>query len=71
MQYNTLRKNQFPGAIAQIYDGNNVRWEENKLACMKTKKNLILMFYFVHKNRISTTAIQLGSLELVYDIYWY
>jgi hypothetical protein len=31
-------------------------------------KNLILMLHFVHKNRISTTAMQLGSLEPVYDI---
>jgi hypothetical protein len=35
------------------------------------KKNLILMHYFVHKNKISTTAMQLGSLELVYDMYRY
>jgi hypothetical protein len=32
-------------------------------------KNLILMLYFVHKKRISTTAMQLGSLEPVYDVY--
>jgi hypothetical protein len=36
---------------------------------METKKNLILMLYFVYKNRIVTTTMQLGSLELVYDIY--
>jgi hypothetical protein len=33
------------------------------------KKNLILLLYFVHKYGISITAIQLGSLEPVYDIY--
>jgi hypothetical protein len=48
--------------------GNNVRREENRLTYMETK-NLILMLYFVHKNTISTTAMQLGSLELLYDIY--
>jgi hypothetical protein len=31
----------------------------------ENKINLILMIYFVHKNRISTTTIQLGSLEPV------
>jgi hypothetical protein len=25
------------------------------------------MLYFVHKNRISTIAMHIGSLELVYD----
>jgi hypothetical protein len=25
--------------------------------------------YFVHKNRISTIAMQLGSLEPVHDVY--
>jgi hypothetical protein len=43
--------------------------ERNGLICMKTKQNLILMLYFIDKNRISTTTMQLGSLELVYDIY--
>jgi hypothetical protein len=33
------------------------------------KKNMFLILYFVHKNRISTTSIQLGPLEPVYDIY--
>jgi hypothetical protein len=43
---------------------------ERKWIVMHRKtKNLILMLYFVHKNRISTTAMQLGSLEPVYDIY--
>jgi hypothetical protein len=42
---------------------------KNGLTFMETKKNLILMLYFVYKNRIVTTTMQLGSLELVYDIY--
>jgi hypothetical protein len=40
----------------------------NELTCMKTKK-IDLMLCFVHKNKISTIAMQLGSLEPVYDIY--
>jgi hypothetical protein len=43
----------------------------NELACIKTKKKSYLMFYFLHKYRIPQTAMQLNSLELVYDIYWY
>jgi hypothetical protein len=27
------------------------------------------MFYFIHKSRILTTVMQVGSLEPVYDIY--
>jgi hypothetical protein len=27
------------------------------------------MLYFLHKCRITPTVMQLGSLELVYDIY--
>jgi hypothetical protein len=29
------------------------------------------MLYFLYKYRITLTAMQLGSLELVYDIYLY
>jgi hypothetical protein len=29
------------------------------------------MFYFLHKYRIPPTAMQLTTLELVYDIYQY
>jgi hypothetical protein len=32
-------------------------------------KNLILMLNFLYKYKISPTAIHLGSLEPVYDIY--
>jgi hypothetical protein len=28
------------------------------------------MIYFVHKNKISITAIHLGSLQIIYDIYY-
>jgi hypothetical protein len=44
--------------------------KENELAWIETK-NLIEMFYFLHKYRIAPTTIHLGSLEPVYDIYWY
>jgi hypothetical protein len=37
------------------------------LTCMN--KNSYLMLYFLHKYRIPPTAMQLNSLELVYDIY--
>jgi hypothetical protein len=33
------------------------------------KKNMIWMFSFVHKYRISIIAMQLASLEIFYDIY--
>jgi hypothetical protein len=33
------------------------------------QKNLFSMLYFEHKYKISPTAMQLGSLEPVYDIY--
>jgi hypothetical protein len=33
------------------------------------QKILFSMLYFVHKYRISPTPMQLGLLELVYDIY--
>jgi hypothetical protein len=39
----------------------------NGLACMKRKKSY-LMLYFFHKYRIAPTAMQLDSLEPVYDI---
>jgi hypothetical protein len=42
--------------------------KENGLAFMETKIRFS-MFYFVHKNKISPTSMQLFSLELVYDIY--
>jgi hypothetical protein len=29
------------------------------------------MLYFLHKYRIAPTAMQLNSLEIVYDIYLY
>jgi hypothetical protein len=35
------------------------------------KKNVIEMLYFLHIYRIAPTAMQLGSSELVYDIYLY
>jgi hypothetical protein len=55
----------------------NLGWQEcelkyNGLACMEIKKKIwFSMLYFVNKYRISQTAMQLGSLEPVYDIYWY
>jgi hypothetical protein len=33
------------------------------------KQKIILMLYFIHKNMISITTMQLGSLEPVCDIY--
>jgi hypothetical protein len=30
---------------------------------------LYLLFYFLHKYRIPPTAMQLNTLDLVYDIY--
>jgi hypothetical protein len=42
----------------------------NELACMETKK-LYLMLYFLHKYWIAPTAMQLNTLELVYNIYSY
>jgi hypothetical protein len=40
----------------------------NGLACMEIKSDFSIL-YFVHKNIISPTVMQLGSLEPVYDIY--
>jgi hypothetical protein len=50
-----------------------LEWQErelkgNGLACMETKIWFSIL-YFVHKYRISPAAMQLDSLELVYDIY--
>jgi hypothetical protein len=42
--------------------------KENGLTCMETK-NLIQMFYFLHKYMIAPTPMQVDSLEPVYDIY--
>jgi hypothetical protein len=36
---------------------------------MHENKKLYLMLYFIHKYRTPSTAMQLNSLELVYDIY--
>jgi hypothetical protein len=59
-----LRKNLLPAVCAQIYDGNNVQSMEMNY---RNKKSY-LMLYFLHKYRIPPTAMQLNSLELVYDI---
>jgi imidazoleglycerol phosphate synthase glutamine amidotransferase subunit HisH len=42
--------------------------KENRLTCMETKIRFS-MLYFVHKYRNSPIVMQLGLLELVYDIY--
>jgi hypothetical protein len=41
----------------------------DRLTCIETK-NMIWIFYYVHKYRISITAMQLISLETFYNIYW-
>jgi hypothetical protein len=33
------------------------------------EKKLYLMLYFLYKYMVASTAMQLNSLELVYDIY--
>jgi hypothetical protein len=38
---------------------------------MYGNKKSYLMFYFLYKYRVAQTAMQLISLELVYDIHWY
>jgi hypothetical protein len=38
---------------------------------MHGNKKLYLMFYFLHKYRLAPTAMQLDSLEPIYDTYLY
>jgi hypothetical protein len=38
---------------------------------MYGNKKIYLMLYFLYKYKIALTAMQLNSLELVYDIYRY
>jgi hypothetical protein len=38
---------------------------------MYGNKKSYLMLYFLYKYRVVPTTMQLNSLELVYDIYWY
>jgi hypothetical protein len=45
--------------------------DERKWIGMHENKKLHLMLYFLHKYRIASTAIQLNSLETIYDIYLY
>jgi hypothetical protein len=37
--------------------------------CMHRNKKSHLMFYLLHKYRIPPTAMQINTLELVYDVY--
>jgi hypothetical protein len=69
MQFGILRKNLLPAACTRIYDENNVQWKE--MNCTYKNKKSYLMFYFIHKYKIPPTAMQLNTLDLVYDIYWY
>jgi hypothetical protein len=39
--------------------------------CTHKNKKSYLMFYFLHKYSILSTAMQLNTLDLVYDIYLY
>jgi hypothetical protein len=48
--------------MARMYDKRN--WID-----MYVNKKSYLMIYFLHKYRITPTAMQLNSSELVYDIY--
>jgi hypothetical protein len=67
MQFSILRKNLLPAAYTRIYDKNNVQRKE--INCTHRNKKTYLMFYFLHKYRIPPTAMQLNTLDLVYDIY--
>jgi hypothetical protein len=67
MQFSILRKNLLPDACTRIYDENNVQLKE--MNCTHRNKKSYLMFYFLHKYKISSTAMQLNTLDLVYDIY--
>jgi hypothetical protein len=67
MQLDILRKNLLPAACTRIYDENNMQLKE--MNCMHRNKKSYLMFYFLHKYSIPPTAMQLNTLELVYDIY--
>jgi hypothetical protein len=69
MQFGILRKNLLPAACTRIYDENNVQWKE--MNYMHRNKKSYLMFYFLYKYKIPPTAMQLNTLDLVYDIYWY
>jgi hypothetical protein len=67
MRFGILRKNLLPAACTRIYDENNVQRKE--MNCTHRNKKSYLMFYFFHQYRIPPTAMQLNTLDLVYDIY--
>jgi hypothetical protein len=46
-------------------------YDERKWIGMHRNKKSYLMIYFLHKYKIAPTAMQLNSLELVYDMYGY
>jgi hypothetical protein len=46
-------------------------YNERKWIVIHGNKKSYLMFYFLHKYRIAARAMQLDSLEPVYDIYLY
>jgi hypothetical protein len=67
--YNTVQcvENQFPAACAQIRMARMC--VERKLIDVHGNKKTDLNDLFLHKYRISPTAMHLGLLEPVYDIY--
>jgi hypothetical protein len=69
MQYGTLRRKSVSCCMC-----TNLRWQEcvlreNGLTCIETKKtNLNVLF--PHKYRMSSTAMQVGSLEDIYALWF-
>jgi hypothetical protein len=45
--------------------------DEMKWIGMHENKKIMFNALFIYKYRIAPTAMQLNSLELVYNIYWY